>query len=140
MWQSNTGRYRDTQVRNHVHYTYTITAEDQAGNVTVRTIRLTPAARLLSPAPGAQVHSPPLLSWTAVPRATYYNVQLFLKGKILSRWPKGASFHMRRTWRFDGHRYRLRPGRYQWYVWPGFGKRSRAHYGKMVGKATFVVR
>ncbi len=140
VWQSNTGRYRDTRVRDHVHYTYTITAEDQAGNVTVRTMRLTPAERLLAPATGARVHSPPLLTWTPVPKATYYNVQLFHQGKILSRWPKRASFHLSWSWRFGGQQHRLKPGRYQWYVWPGFGKRSRAHYGKLVGKATFVVR
>ena len=60
-----------------------------------------------------------------MPRATYYNVQLFRNGKkILTAWPKSTSFRLARTWRFDGRTQTLSPGRYRWYVWPGFGARS----------------
>ncbi|MFZ0090593.1 MAG: hypothetical protein WAL63_13850, partial [Solirubrobacteraceae bacterium] len=71
--------------------------------------------------------------------AAYYNVQVFRHGKILSAWPKRASLQLAKSWRFGGHRYRLKPGRYRWYVWPGFGRRSAAHYGRRVGSGTFVV-
>jgi hypothetical protein len=54
-------------------------------------------------------------------------------------WPVQASLQLRPTWRFDGHRYRLKPGRYRWFVWPGFGKRRAAHYGRMIGRAKFLV-
>jgi hypothetical protein len=27
---------------------------------------------------------------------------------------------------------RLTPGRYHWYVWPGFGKRSDRRYGRLL--------
>jgi hypothetical protein len=82
-----------------------------------------------------------MLSWTAAPGATYYNVQLFRADpkKVLSMWPKRASLQLRRTWRFDGHRFRLKPGKYRWYVWPGFGKRKAGRYGHMIGSGTFVV-
>ena len=50
-----------------------------------------------------------------------------------------ASLQLHRTWRFDGRRYHLKPGRYKWYVWPGFGKRKAARYGQMVGSGTFIV-
>ena len=131
--------YRDGKVRNGTHYIYTIIARDQAGNTSVKTIRVTPDPRLLAPLANAHVSSPPLLSWTPVRNATYYNVQLFRSGKVLSAWPKHATFHLRGTWKFEGRRYRLKPGRYTWYVWPGFGKRSAAHYGREIGQGTFVV-
>ncbi len=133
--------FNDTNLRNGVHYTYTITAEDAAGNTATRSLQVTPAARLLSPAANARVSTPPALTWTAVPGATYYNVQLYRGDptKLLSLWPVRASLQLHRTWRFDGRRYHLKPGRYKWYVWPGFGKRRAARYGHMVGSGTFIV-
>ncbi len=52
-------------------------ARDQAGNVTVRTLVVTPGPRLLSPADGARVTAPPVLTWTPIRDASYYNVQLY---------------------------------------------------------------
>lgn len=138
--QGNSGALRDARVRNGVRYRYTVTATDQAGTATSRSVVATPGARLLSPAPGARVHAPPQLIWTAVPRATYYNVQLYASGKVLSIWPRRATVQLHRSWRFAGHRHRLVPGRYRWYVWPGFGSRAKARYGPLVGSATFIVR
>lgn len=133
--------FTDTHLKNGVHYTYTVIARDAAGNVAEQTVRATPGARLLSPALNAHVTAPPMLSWTPVPGATYYNVQLFRAdpSKVLSEWPKHASAQLRRKWRFDGRRYRLKPGKYRWYVWPGFGRRSAGRYGHMIGAGTFVV-
>ena len=133
------GSYADSHLRNKTAYRYTVTATDQAGNVAVRTVVVDPGPRLLSPASGARVSGPPLLRWTAVPRATYYNVQIFRGGKVLSAWPKRERLQLARSWQFGGRRYRLRPGRYQWYVWPGFGRRSVARYGHLVGSGAFVV-
>ena len=108
--------------------------------MTVRTVMVTPGPRLLSPADGARVTAPPVLTWTPIRDASYYNVQLYRGGvKVLSAWPAGATLHLTRSWRFAGHRYRLKPGRYQWYVWPGYGPRSAANYGPVLGSATFVV-
>ena len=43
---------------------------------------------LTRPAVGARVTAPPVLAWRAVPKATYYNVQLYRGGrKILTIWP-----------------------------------------------------
>ncbi len=133
--------FNDRHLKNGVRYTYTVTARDLAGNVAVKTIATTPAARLLGPALNAHLSAPPMLSWTSAPSATYYNVQLFRGngGKVLSTWPKQASLQLRRTWNFEGRRYRLKPGRYKWYVWPGFGRRKAAQYGHMIGSGTFVV-
>ena len=135
--------YTDTKVTNGVTYTYVITARDAAGNASTQAVLATPSARLLQPVANANVKSstPPMLTWTPVRGATYYNVQLYRQGaKVLSMWPAHASLKVPRTWRFDGHRYRLRPGRYRWFVWPGFGKRSAGRYGHRIGAGTFVAR
>jgi len=132
--------YRDRAVRNGSAYTYTITAADQAGNVTHRTVRIIPGIRLLSPRSNARLSAPPTLRWTEIPKATYYNVQLFKGSKILSAWPTHARFKLSKSWRYRGRRHRLRPGRYHWYVWPGYGPQRDNKYGKAVGNATFVIR
>lgn len=133
--------YQDNHVRNGARYRYTITAWDQAGNAATQTLVVTPGARLLGPINGVHLASPPLLSWTPIRGATYYNVQLYRNGsaKVLSAWPVHASLQLRHKWRFDGRRYKLKPGRYQWYVWPGFGKRRAARYGQRIGSGTFVM-
>ena len=141
LYQGGGSSYQDKRVRNGTRYTYTITAMDQAGNVAQETVTAKPGMRLLAPAAGASLSAPPALSWTAIPKASYYNVQLFKgKTKVLSAWPTKAGLHLKRTWRFGGHRHRLARGTYRWYVWPGFGSRKAAHYGHVVGTATFVIR
>jgi hypothetical protein len=39
-----------------------------------------------------------------------------------------------------GQALRLGPGEYRWIVWPGFGPRSKADYGRRIGRRTFEVR
>jgi hypothetical protein len=141
LYQGGASSYQDTSVRNGTRYTYTITAMDQAGNVTQQTVTAKPGARLLGPVPGASLSAPPALSWTAIPKATYYNVQLFKgKTKILSTWPTRPAIQLKRTWKYAGHRRRLAHGTYRWYVWPGFGARKAARYGHQVGSASFSIR
>jgi hypothetical protein len=96
---------------------------------------------LLAPAANAVLLAPPLLRWTPVKGATYYNVQLY-RGhhKLLSVWPAGPSLQLARAWRYGGTEQRLGPGRYSWYVWPGFGAFAAARYGSLVGHRTFIVR
>jgi hypothetical protein len=74
-----------------------------------------------------------------VRRATYYNVQLYRGGKVLSEWPTRPTLELKYAWKFAGRGYRLRPGRYRWYVWPGFGKKAAGRYGTLIGTGTFVV-
>jgi hypothetical protein len=131
--------YRDVHVRNGVRYRYTLRAHDQAGNVTVRNAMVTPGPRLLAPPDGIRISTPPLLRWTPVRGASYYNVQLYWdRRKVLSAWPSRTSLQLARSWYYGGRR-RLRPGRYRWYVWPGFGSLAAASYGRTIGSRTFVV-
>jgi hypothetical protein len=60
--------------------------------------------------------------------------------KILTAWPRLPRFRLKQRWTYRGDAYRLSPGRYRWLVWPGFGPRSKADYGRRMGPSTFVVR
>jgi hypothetical protein len=130
----------DRRVRNGRQYRYVLTVSDAAGNAASRDFMVIPGPRLLAPDKRALVAAPPLLKWTAVRGARYYNVQLFRDGrKILSAWPKRPQLQLRKTWRFRGRRHRLVDGRYQWYVWPGVGSRSARKYGERIGARSFVL-
>ena len=120
----------DKKVRNGDRYAYVVTAYDAAGNSVVLKGLATPSAALLAPRAAAHVRGGVTLRWRAVRGATYYNVQLWLKGKkVLSTWPAGATLHI------DS----LAPGTYTWLVWPGKGARSANRYGPKIGASTFVV-
>src|SRR5215207_1949404 len=98
--------------------------------------------RLLAPAAGAVFSRghPPLLRWMPVPQARYYNVQLFRDSrKILSTWPKRPRYRLTNRWSYRGKQRRLVPGEYRWLVWPGFGPRSKADYGRRMGPRGFEI-
>jgi hypothetical protein len=133
--------FSDKRIRPGVQYRYSVQSFDQAGNgssvvsvaglpkvLTLRKTRYVPLAA-----------ANPILRWGRVRGAGYYNVQLFRGSKrIYAVWPTMHQVGLRATWKWSGHRFRLRPGRYRWYVWAGFGARSLAHY-RAVGSARFEV-
>jgi hypothetical protein len=132
--------FRDSGLKNGTRYEYSIAALDEAGNADRKTARAVPRAALYAPANGATVTGSTVLRWLAVPRATYYNAQVWFKGrKVLSTWPGKTSLRLNTSWRYNGRTYRLQPGVYRWYVWPGFGPRTARRYGKLVGSSSFVV-
>jgi hypothetical protein len=130
----------DRGLRNGRRYGYRIEAVDQAGNVATRAVSVVPGPRLLTPANGVTLDGPPLLRWTPVQHAAYYNVQLFRRGrKVLSAWPARPRLRLEGAWQYGGRRYTLRPAKYTWLVWPGRGARSRNDYGPLIGRGTFTV-
>jgi hypothetical protein len=135
---SDTG-FLDTGLAIGRKYEYQVAAFDAAANRSERKVDVVAVGALLSPAQGATVKAPTTLDWAAVKGATYYNLQIVRGRKVLSAWPVQSSFRLRRTWTFNGRRYRLRPGTYRWYVWPGFGRISASRYGRLLGSSTFVV-
>jgi hypothetical protein len=138
---SGTGTsFTDRALRNGVLYRYSLAALDEAGNRAIGAIGARPMGPLVAPLSGAVVSAPPRLAWKAVANATYYNVQLWRNGRILSVWPRTTFLRLHRTWTYDGRRYKLTKGRYRWYVWPGLGKRSERRFGKLLGSSSFVVR
>jgi hypothetical protein len=157
--------FLDRTVRAGTTYKYALVAVDRVGNQSSRALRTVavpapapkkPAApekpeaqaqpkpavpSLFSPANGARITSPPLLRWRAVAGAAYYNVQIYRAGiKLLSTWPRTNQLRLQAQWLYNGHTFQLKPGTYQWYVWPGFGPLANAKYGKRLLQATFIVR
>ena len=124
-------------------YEYRVIGADEAANRVEQRLTFVATGALLSPTPGLRIasKSPPTLVWAPVRKATYYNLQLIRAGrKVLSAWPSRPGYRLRRTWLYKGRRYRLQPGVYRWYVWPGYGRISAANYAKRpLGSSTFVV-
>jgi hypothetical protein len=137
--------FRDRGLKNGRRYTYVVQAADAAGNTATGSATVTPTAEastkhLLSPGAGSSLSRPPLLRWRRVARASYYNVQLFRNGrKVLSAWPAKPQYQLRSRWRYHGKRHRLVHGSYRWLLWAGYGHRSARHYGRLLGRRTFVV-
>jgi hypothetical protein len=129
--------YTDRGLRPGRNYVYRLTASDAAANQAVKTLEFLARGALLFPAPGERVTKPPLLVWEKVRRASYYNVVLIRGRRVYSAWPLRARLRLPRTWTYKGRRYKLRPGTYSWFVWPGRGPLSAGKYGRMLGGSTF---
>jgi hypothetical protein len=88
--------------------------------------------RLLAPLQGARTGRTVRFAWRPVAGARYYNVQIWngaVTRRIVTRWPIGRTLTVR-----------LDPGRYRWYVYPGYGRPATARYGKLIGQGSFRVR
>jgi hypothetical protein len=78
---------------------------------------------------------PPLLR-----RGTSRAAFVLVRGRrVFSAWPLRARLKLPRAWTYHGRRYKLRPGTYRWYVWPGRGRLAAGRYGKLLGASSFVV-
>jgi hypothetical protein len=133
-------RFVDKTIRDGVEYRYSVRTSDQAGNGSnpVSVVGLPKVVTLGKPTYVPRAAAEPILRWSGVRGATYYHVQLYRRGKrILAAWPRTPELALRTTWVWGGRRYRLTPGRYRWYAWAGFGRRSAANY-KLLGKDVFV--
>jgi hypothetical protein len=130
--------YVDRGLRPGRNYVYRLTAADAAANQASKTLEFLARGALLFPAPGERVTRPPLLVWEKVRGASYYNVILIRGRKVFSAWPLRARLRLPRAWTYHGRRYKLRPGTYSWYVWPGRGALSAGQYGKRLGGSTFT--
>jgi large repetitive protein len=143
VYQGRATKYVDRRFENGSYFVYRVRSYDRAGNVSGSApLAVSPAALLRSPRNGGVVRaSTPLLAWAKVPRAGYYNVQLYRGAqKLLSAWPVKAKLALAQRWAYQGRAFRLGKGLYRWYVWPGFGARSQSKYGHLLGTATFTVR
>jgi hypothetical protein len=134
--------YTNKRFKNGTYYRYAIISYDKAGNASRGVpVVVRPSVLLRSPRNGVLIHSPPRLVWAKVPKATFYNVQLFFRGrKILSAWPSAARLGLKRTWFYADRSFKLKQGTYVWYVWPGFGPRSKSRYGQLLGQSAFTFR
>jgi hypothetical protein len=81
------------------------------------------------------------LRWVGVDGATYYNVVLWRAGKrILDLWPRSPHVVMPTVSVTSGSQARLSPGRYLWFVYPGFGATPTRHYGPLAASGVLVVQ
>jgi hypothetical protein len=134
----STKSHTDRRLRAGRQYQYRLTATDAAANQASKTLDYLARGALLFPAPGERVTKPPLLVWTPKRGASYYNVIVTRGRRVLSAWPVQARLQLARSWMYHGRRYKLRPGTYRWFVWPGRGPLSAGRYGKMLGGSTFT--
>jgi hypothetical protein len=147
VYVGNSPSYDDRNVNESETYTYTVTAADAAANSSSVVIVAIPGGSQMvlgareTPKTRSVTVSTPRLRWRRVPRADYYNVQVFRsRRKILSAWPSRPPLTLRPSWRFRGKSFLLTAGRYHYYVWPGYGKRRARHYGKLIAHRWFKVR
>jgi hypothetical protein len=136
--QGSAKSYIDRKLHPGRTYAYRLTATDQAGNQATKTVQYLARGALLNPAPGERVTKPPLLIWAPKRGADYYNVILVRGRRIFSAWPVRARLQLARAWTYHGRRYKLRPGTYSWFAWPGYGPLSAGRYGKLLGGSTFT--
>jgi hypothetical protein len=130
----------DSTPSNEVRYVYGIRSVDKAGNVSAMSTAGARPSKILSPQFDAIVGSPPLIDWVASLHASYYNLQLWRNGKkILSVWPVRSAFRVRSSWSFNGRHFSLSSDAYRVFVWPGFGPKSAANYGSLLGWSQFSV-
>jgi hypothetical protein len=130
--------FTDHDVVQQRTYTYTISASDAAANSSSLVVVARPGGsqRVVR----VKQRALPLLRWPRVRNADYYNVQVYRgRRKILSAWPKHTRLQMRESWHYRGRTFRLMPGDYQWYVWPGFGSRREHRYGRLIAHRRFTV-
>jgi hypothetical protein len=135
--------FQDKGLRSGIRYRYEIVAYDRAENAATKRLAVASRLSLIAPKEGARLSSPPLLSWTAVRGAPFFNLQLYrLKGKtrekVLSVFPMRPQYKLKKAWVFQGEKLKLEPGKYRWYLWPG-KKGSGRRYGKLLGSRDFVI-
>ncbi|HKO75106.1 MAG TPA: HYR domain-containing protein [Gaiellaceae bacterium] len=131
----------DWTASNDVLYAYSIRSIDKAGNSSTASTARGRASKILSPQFDATLGGTPLIDWVSSRHATYYNMQLWRNGrKILSVWPLKSAYRLRSSWTFNGRQYTLGSDSYRVYVWPGFGLKSAARYGSLLGWSQFAVR
>ena len=133
----------DAGLTNGVRYRYVIVAVEGDGRRSseASVVAMPIATALTRPAAGALVTAPPVFGWARAAKATYYNLQLYRNGvKILSVWPTGRAFALKRSWAWAGKRYTFGAGSYHWYVWPGYGRQAKRTYGALLGDSVFQVQ
>jgi hypothetical protein len=134
--------FTDRGLQNGIEYRYVVVSEDAAGNQSagVAIVVVPRKDRLKSPKNGARLRKAPKLIWALDAEAEYYNAQLELNGvKILSAWPTVPAYVVKKSWKYNGRKYTLKPGVYTWFIWPGYGPRSAVDYGELLGSRTFRI-
>ena len=143
VYKGNKIAFVDKGLKNGVEYTWIIYAVDKKGNRSGGIkLKATPPVRIqLGRRATLAAQTPIVLWWKARKKARFYNVQLFRgKTKVLSSWPAKPKVSLIGSWNWEGTKRKLVPGKYEWFVWPGFGKRADSNFGKLIGSGKIVVK
>jgi len=141
VYDGNARKLVDRRIAPGTRYWYEVAVFDQAGNRSAQTVGLRPVAGIFAPREGAVVRQPPLVSWSPVKNARFYNLQLWRgKAKVLTTWVRTPKLALRPSWTFDGKRRTLANGRYKAYVWAALGTPAKPRYGRLLGQVGFVVK
>ena len=142
IYAGNAKRLVDRRIKlRNVEYWYEVAVFDQAGNRAAQTVGLRPVGGIFAPIEGAVVRRPPLVSWSPVKSARFYNLQLWRgKAKVLTTWVRAPKLTLRQRWTFEGKQRALVNGRYKAYVWAALGTPAKPRYGKLLGQVGFVVK
>jgi hypothetical protein len=82
----------------------------------------------------------PLLRWSSSPAAPFFDVVLWRGGqRLLDSWPSTPELRVPASWMYGGRRYRLTPGTYLWFVYPGIGSRLHPRYGPLLKSGQFTI-
>ena len=131
----------DRKITPGARYRYEVRLYDQAGNLAATTVGLKPGAGIFSPVEGEVVKRPPVVNWAKVPKARFYNVQLW-RGDvklltIVAAVTEAGASPVLDVWREEAT---VAPRALPAPIWPAFGTVKAPRYGKAVGQVTFVVR
>jgi hypothetical protein len=141
VYQGKARKLVDRKLRAGTRYWYDVVLVDQAGNESSKTIGLRPSVGIYAPAEGAVVGKAPLVQWSPVAKARFYNLQLWRGNlKLLTTWVTHPNAALKPRWKFKGQQHALTSGPYRLYVWPAFGTRRDPRYGKLLGQVSFVVK
>ena len=113
------------------------------GRATTTTVQARPdvAPARTQPLTRVSAHSVQSLKWKPVPEATYYDVVFWRSGKrVVDLWPTAPRVVAPTSPLDHGPGSRLSPGRYLWFVYPGFGAKPAQQYGALVESGVLVVQ
>ncbi len=131
----------DKKIQVGLEYVYAIQTTDQAGNASKR-VTVTGLPKMLTLDKMAYIPRTapnPILRWQrCTARATTTSSCSAGRSESSPRGPRARQLALPTTWKWAGHRYRLKPGKYRWYAWAGIGRRSFAKYDR-IGSARFIV-
>ena len=95
---------------------------------------------LRSPKDGARLKKAPKLAWARDAEADYYNFSSSAMAQNPQRLACQAQLHSQEELEVPGPQLQAQSAAStRWYVWPGFGDRTAADYGELLGFRTFLI-
>ena len=127
MYQGKSEAFLDRKLRTGTRYWYEVAVCRSGGERGVeddrRSVR---AVGIYAPAEGAMVTRPPLVEWSPVRKARFYNLQLWRGNvKLLTTWVAHAETRVQERWTSRVSGVRSTDGQYRLYVWPAYGTPTR---------------